>query len=231
MNNSLSTVSNFDSAAVVETSLLALGAGMSAQRSRDVKNTYLFASLVAATRSNDKRIDENWFNHFLDAMRDCGWVIVTRSYERESLTQQSLKLSSAALDAVGAAASALAGGTALTAVLNTLADQALKGLPKDGKALELFKRNVGSKASATVGLAACKQTENGEVLMALGALQRMTRDDDVDVLFFEWDGTRSTTYKGHVALWFNDALYEHVRDTVEAKLGDRVVSRIADYEL
>ena len=164
-------------------------------------------------------------------MADGGCGIANRAYERENRTEQSLTLSNIVLDAVRAAATSLMGGAAVSAVLSTLADQALKSLPKSDKALELFKRNVSGKASATVGLAACKQTESGEILMALGAVQHMASKQDVEVIFFDWDSSSSTTYKGTVALSFSPALYDRVRHTVEAKLGARMESRIADYEI
>ena len=222
---------NKDSASVVDTSLLAFGAGMPAQSRSDVKNSFLFASLVAAVRSDDTRLDEDWFSHFLEAMRDCGWVIAKRSYERENTTLQSLKLANIVLEAVRTAATGLIGGSAVSAVFSSLADQALQGLPKDGKALELFKRNVSGKSSATVGLAACKQTDDGEILMALGAVQHMGRKQEVEAIVFDWDSADSTTYKGTVALSFSPELYDRVRHTVEAKLGARMESRIADYEI
>lgn len=220
-----------DSASVVGSSLLAFGAGICAQTRTDVKNSFLLASLVAAKNCDDTRPDEHWFNLFIDAMRSCGWVIANRTYDQENTTEQSLKLSNIVLDAVRTAATSLIGGSAVSAVLSTLADQAMQNLPKSDKAMELFKRNVSSKASASVGLAACKQTDDGEILMAVGAVQHMSSKQDVEVLFFDWDGANSTTYKGTVALSFSLELYRRVRDTVESKIASHIESKIADYEI
>lgn len=231
MTDQTKTLVTSDSAAVVETSLLAFGAGMSVQSRTDVKNSFLFASLAAAFKCSESKLDEDWFSHFLLAMRDCGWVIAKRTFERENTTEQSLTLANIVLEAVRTATTGLIGGAAVSAIMTSLADQALQKLPKNDKAMELFKRNFLSKNSATVGLAACKQTEEGEILMAIGAAQHMTSQEDVGVIFFDWDGSRSTTFKSTVSLSFNPVLYERVRASIEERLGERAVSRIAEYQI
>ena len=81
------------SAAVVESSLLAFGTGMTAQNRQDVKNSYLFASLVANKRHDQLTLGEAWFGYFLEAMNDLGWAVAQRTHENASDTGQSLTLS------------------------------------------------------------------------------------------------------------------------------------------
>lgn len=66
--------SSGDSIAVVEQSLLALSAGMSAQSRRDAKTTFQFASRVASKLHDRDGESEAWFNKFLEVMRTlAGW--------------------------------------------------------------------------------------------------------------------------------------------------------------
>nr|WP_280042942.1 hypothetical protein [Pseudomonas sp. Hg5Tf]MDH2560103.1 hypothetical protein [Pseudomonas sp. Hg5Tf] len=63
-----------NTAAVLEQSLMAFGAGMSVQSRTDVKNSYQFASLVASKLYDQEGQGEAWFKQFLKVMQDCGWV-------------------------------------------------------------------------------------------------------------------------------------------------------------
>ncbi|WP_409277280.1 hypothetical protein [Pseudomonas defluvii] len=224
-------VLSIDSAAVVENSLVAFGAGMSLQSRNDAKNAYLFASLATNKLYDPTTQGEAWFNQFLKVMQDCGWVTAHRTYEKEASSNQSLKLSNVVVKAVQAAAATALPGTAATAVLGDLARKAIGGLPKSDQALALFKRNVDPKSSAVVGVASCIETADGEVVMALGAVQRRSSTHDVDVLFFDWDSASSETYKGTAALSFNKMIYDRLRARIEQQLGDRALSKILDYEI
>lgn len=222
---------SLSSAAVVESSLLAFGAGMTAQNRQDVKNSYLFASLVANKRHGQLTLGEAWFDYFLEAMTDCGWAVAQRTHEKASDTAQSLKLSNLAVKAVEVAASSLLKGGPLVDALGLFAEKAIAGLNKDAEALSLFKRSLYRQSNVMVGVASCIETKDGEVVMALGAIQRSVRKEDLDTLLFDWDSDTSATYRSTAALSFNTQIYSRARDLVEQRLGERAVSRIMDYEI
>lgn len=231
MTNDTNDSLTLSSAAVVESSLLAFGAGMSAQNRQDVKNSYLFATLVANKRHDQLTLSEDWFDYFLEAMSDCGWVVAQRTYEKESDTGQSLRLASIAVKAVQVAASSLLQGGPLVQALGAFAEKAIDGLGKSDEALELFKRTLHAKSNVMVGVASCIETKDGEVVMALGAIQRTVRNEDLDTLLFDWDSNTSSTYRSTAALSFNSQIYAKARDLIEQRLGERAVSRIMDYEI
>ncbi|MDU9392569.1 hypothetical protein ACIP1T_25530 [Pseudomonas japonica] len=222
---------SISSAAVVESSLMAFGAGMSAQNRQDAKNAVLFATL-AANRQFDQLIhSEEWFGLFLSVMRTCGWTTVHRTHEKEVASGQSLTVSNVVVEAVKVAASGLIQGNPVGQVFSSLAEQAIQGVSKDDKALTLFKRNLKQRSNVVVGLASCIETAQGEVVMALGAIQRSVRDEDLDVLVFDWHSASTTSYKGSAALSFNNQLYDGLRAAVEKKLGDKALTQILDYEI
>ncbi|MDG9881276.1 hypothetical protein CSV86_022550 [Pseudomonas putida CSV86] len=222
---------DLSSAAVVESSLLAFGAGMTAQNRQDVKNSYLFASLVANKRHNQLTLSEAWFDYFLEAMTDCGWAVARRTHEKASDTAQSLKLSNVAVQAVQVAASSLLGGGPVVQALGLFAEKAIDGLGKNEEALTLFKRSLYRQSNVMVGVASCIETKDGEVVMALGAIQRTVRKEDLDTVLFDWDSNTSATYRSTAALSFNTQIYAKARDLVEQRLGERAVSRIMDYDI
>lgn len=229
MTNDNNQPLSISSAAVVESSLLAFGAGMSAQNRMDAKNSFLFASLVANRVFDQTASSESWFTSFLQVMGDCGWVLVYRTHEKQSSSDMSLKLANVAVKAVQMAASTLLQSAPVAQVLGVLAEQAIKGLGKDEQALTLFKRSLHNRAQVLVGLASCIETEAGEVVMALGAIQRSARNENLDVLVFDWASASAETYSSTVALSFNSTLYGTVRDNIEERLGDRARTRIMDY--
>ncbi|WP_110971376.1 hypothetical protein [Pseudomonas huaxiensis] len=231
MTNDSNPSMNLSSAAVVESSLVAFGAGMSAQSRIDVKNSFLFATLVANKLHDQTVMSESWFTSFLQVMGDCGWVVAHRTHEKESTTEQSLKVANVAVKAVQSAATSLLLGGPVTAAIKSLAEAAIKGLETNQPALTVFKRNLERRSHVVVGLASCTETESGEVVMALGAIQRTVRKEDVDVLVFDWDSATSETYKGTAALSFNSLVYASVRAGVEHRLGERALSRIMDYDI
>lgn len=231
MTNNTNEPLDLSSAAVVESSLLAFGAGMTAQNRQDVKNSYLFATLVANKRHNQLTLSEAWFDYFLDAMTDCGWAVARRTHEKSSDTAQSLTLANVAVKAVQVAASSLLSGGPVVQALGLFAEKAIEGLNKDEEALTLFKRSLYRQSNVMVGVASCIETKDGEVVMALGAIQRTVRNEDLDTLLFDWDSNTSSTYRSTAALSFNSQIYAKARDLIEQRLGERALSRIMDYEI
>ncbi len=219
------------SAAVVESSLLAFGTGMTAQNRQDVKNSYLFASLVANKRHDQLTLGEAWFGYFLEAMNDLGWAVAQRTHENASDTGQSLTLSNVVVKAVEVAASNLIGGASVVQSLGLFAEKSIQSLSKNEQALTLFKRSLHQRSNVMVGVASCIETKDGEVVMALGAIQRRIRKEDLGTPLFDWNSNTSSTFRSTAALSFNTQIYAKARGLVEQRLGERAVSRIMDYEI
>lgn len=219
-----------NTASVVEQSLLAFGAGMSYQSRTDVKNAYHFASLVANKQFNQEDESEAWFNQFLKVMQDCGWVTARRSFERVTSESQSLNLGGLAFKAISSVGSLFLGGP-LGVAVNTLAGNALSKLGSVQEAQEVFKRNVKEKGSGTVGLAACIETSEGEVVLGMSAINTSGADKNLEAVVFDWKSNASEHYTGSAALSFNKVIYEGVRAAIEAKLGERSKAAVLDYDI
>lgn len=223
-------VLSINSAAVVEGSLVAFGAGMATQSRDDAKTAWHYANLVANKKFDQSTQAEDWFNLFLTVMQDCGWVIAHRTYEKETSSSQSMKVSGLVIDAIKVAAAFIPGASAVNLLAN-LASSAIDSLPDNQEAFELFKRSVDHNEAAHVGLASCIETADGEIVMALGAIHRQSDENGYDVLFFDWDSSSAETYKGTAALCFNKNIYNLVRGTIEQKLGARSTTNTKNYEI
>lgn len=229
MNDNTEILST-NTAAVLEQSLMAFGAGMSLQSRQDVKNSYQFASLVASKLYDQEGQGEAWFKQFLKVMQDCGWVTARRSYEREHTSSQTLTVAAITSKALGAVGTAFFGG-AVGAALSKLVGNALEKLQESAEAQKLFDRNVKNTGTVNIGLASCIETSEGEVVLAMGCVHSDTTAHNLDVFVLEWSNSAEQFYTGTAALSFNKSVYERVRATVEDKLGERSIVNVLDYEI
>ncbi|MFB4391509.1 MULTISPECIES: hypothetical protein [unclassified Pseudomonas] len=224
------SVTTTNSAAVVEQSLMAFGAGMSYQSRTDVKSSFQLASLVASKRYDQEDQAEQWFDTFIGALTQSGWTIVRRTFEREHIAGESLTLGNIAFKAMKITGQALVGGAVGEAMIS-LAGQAVEGLGKVDEPQQLFSRNVKTKSSATVGLASCLETSEGEVVMGVAAISSAASQTDLDTVVFEWKSTSSQSYSGMAMLSFNKQVYNRLREHVVGKLAERALANVMDFDI
>lgn len=220
-------VSTNGSAILVEGNLLAYGAGMSAQNRRDVKNAYHFATLVADKSFKAEKQGKEWYNKFVDVMRDLGFTIPQRKFELESNTEVIITVGAVAVRAIGVAGNALLGGTVLGDVAKMAFDK-LTNLEEDARVLNHKRKN---EARGMVGMAACTETPQGDVVMVISCIQASAPKLDDDVLGIQWKLDKKNYYAGTAVLTFNNFVYDKVRETVENKLGAGSVESVLEYDI
>ncbi|MGE8306863.1 MULTISPECIES: hypothetical protein [Pseudomonas] len=218
------------SLAVVEQSLLALSAGMSAQSRRDAKTTFQFSSLVASKLYNRDGESEAWFNKFLETMRTVGWVAGKRSYERDYDTSRSLTLGPIAFKVASAAGKALLGGPVGEAMAK-LAGDAINALGNIEEAQKIFQQNLKGNPVATTGLGACIETPEGELFMLVNAFSASPSENDLNTTVFEWKSSSKDRYCGSAVLSFNEVVYTaEVRAAIEKRLIDRAIKAATEQD-
>lgn len=211
------------SLAVIEQSLLALSAGMSAQNRRDAKTTFQFSSLVASKLYSRDGQSEAWFNKFLETMRTVGWVTGKRSYERDYDTSRSMTLGPIAFKVASAAGKALLGGPVGDA-LSKLAGDAINAVGNIKEAQKILQQNLKGKPVATTGLGACFETPEGEVFMLVNAFSASPGENDLNTTVFEWKSSSKDRYCGSAVLSFNEVVYtDEVRAVIEKRLIDKAI--------
>lgn len=220
-----------DSIAVVEQSLLALSAGMSAQSRRDAKTTFQFASRVASKLHNRDGESEAWFNKFLEVMRTLGWVAGRRSYERDYDTSRSLTLGPIAFKVASAAGKALLGGP-IGEAMAKLSGDAINALGNIEEAQKIYKQNVKGHPVSTTGLGTCIETPEGELFMLVNAFSASPGENDLNTTVFEWKSSSKDRYSGSAVLVFNEVVYtDQVRASIEQKLAHKAVKAASEYEI
>ena len=216
-----------DSAILVEGNLLACGAGMSAQSRHDVKNAFHFATLVADKAFDAAKQSRQWYDKFVDVMRDLGFTIPRRSFELETSAELSVTVGAVAIRAIGAVGNAMLGGSVLGDLAKTAFDK-MTTIENDAKVLDHKRKN---KARGMVGLAACIETANNDVVMVVNCIQASAPQLDDDVLGIQWKLDKAHYYAGTAVLTLNTFVYDKVRETVENKLGVRSVENVLEYDI
>lgn len=220
-----------DSVAVIEQSLLAMSAGMSAQARRDAKTTFQFASRVASKQHDRDGESEAWFNAFLDVMRTCGWVVGKRSFKRDYDQSKSLTLGPVAFKIASAAGHALLGGP-LGEAASKLIGKGLEALGTITEAQSIYKQNIKGHPVSTTGLGACIETPEGELFMLVNAFSASPSENDLDTVVFEWKSSSKDRYCGSAVLSFNQVVYtDEVRASIESKLIAKAVKAASEYEI
>ncbi|MGS7250459.1 hypothetical protein ACQ7NP_04945 [Pseudomonas anuradhapurensis] len=216
-----------DTAILVEGNLLACGAGMSAQNRHDVRNAFHFATLVADKAFDAETQSREWYDKFVDVMRDLGYTIPRRSFELETSAELSVTVGAVAIRAIGVAGSAMLGGTKL-GELAKLAFDKLSTVEHDTKVLDHKRKN---KARGMVGMAACVETANNDVVLVVSCIQASAPNLDDDVLGIQWKLEKNYYYAGMAVLTLNNFVYDKVRETVENKIGVRSVENVLQYDI
>lgn len=220
-------VATSNTAVLVEGNLLAYGAGMSTQNRHDVKNAFHFATLVADKAFDAEKQSRQWYDKFIDVMRDLGFTIPKRTFELETSADLSVTVGAVAVRAIGAAGNAMLGGTVLGELAKRAFDK-LTTVENDAKILDHKRKN---KARGMVGLAACIETENNDVVMVVSCIQASAPQLDDDVLGIQWKLDKTQYYAGTAVLTLNNFVYDKVRETVENKLGERSVENVLQYDI
>ncbi len=220
-----------DSIAVIEQSLLAMSAGMSAQARRDAKTTFQFASRVASKQHDRDGESEAWFNEFLEVMRTCGWVVGKRSFERDYDQSRSLTLGPVAYKIASAAGKALLGGP-IGEAMSQLIGKGMEALGNITEAQDIYKQNIKGHPVSTTGLGACFETPEGELFMLVNAFSATPGENDLETTVFEWKSSSKDRYCGSAVLSFNQIVYtDEVRASIEGKLIEKAVKAASEYEI
>ncbi|NBA95112.1 hypothetical protein [Pseudomonas sp. R5(2019)] len=207
-------------------------AGMSEQNKEDIKNSFLFASLVADKQFHSEADGEKWYAQFMAVMQNCGWLIAKRSYEKLSIQQRSFKMDNVIIDALATVVGSAAGAVPAAVVLPKLAQDGLSALARNPGPVSLFESKSRGLKGGTFSVGACTESSDQEVVMALGTINYTTPHKNTKVLFWEYDSSSVELYSGQAFLVFNQKYYaDFSRQAILQKLGDRARSLIADYDI
>lgn len=220
-----------DRASIVGDGVLSFVSGMSEQNKTDIQHTYLFASLVANKKYPRDDQGKEWYQYFLQVMQDSGWTILQKYYDTVAASGKSFKMDQLALKILGSAVAAAAVPGPTSALMLKVAGDALAALQASDKPLQVFDRNIKDSGTGGFGVASCIESQHGEVILALGAVRFIKHVNQTKVLFVDWDASSVDLYKGESHMTMVPSIVARTRATIIAKLGDRALTKIDEYEL
>ncbi|SDA93062.1 hypothetical protein SAMN03159443_04941 [Pseudomonas sp. NFACC15-1] len=220
-----------DRASIVGDGILAFVSGMSEQNQADIQHSYLFASLVANKRYPRDEQGKEWYQLFLQVMQDCGWTILQKYYDAVAASGKSFKMDQLVLKILGSAVTAAAVPGPSSLLMLKVASDAIAALQSRDRPLRVFDQNIQESGTGGFGVAACHETPQGEVIMALGAVRFIKRTNQTQVLFVNWDSSSVDLYRGESHMTMVPSVINRTRATIIEKLGDRAQKKIEAYEL
>jgi len=220
-----------DRASVVGDAILSFVSGMSDQNRTDVLNTYLFASLAANKKFPADNQGKEWYQTFLAAIQDCGWVVLKRYYDSTSASGKSFTMDQLALTILGSAVAAAEVPGPTSALLLKVAGDAMASLQKTDQPLKVFDQNIKEKGTGGFAVGSCIETADKEVILTLGAVRFINRTNQTKVLFVNWDSGSVDLYRGESHMTMVPSIIEKTRAIIAGKLGDRAVKQVSEWEI
>jgi len=220
-----------DQAAIVGEAIIAFVSGMSEQNQADVRNTYLFATLVANQEFPVERDGEKGYKIFMEVMQDCGWTILRGYYDSTKASGKSFTMDQLALTILGSAAAAAALPGPTSALMLKVATDAMASLQSSEQPLQVFDRNVKNKANGGFAVGSCLETPGKEVILTMGAVRFINRINQTKVLFVNWDSSSVDLYKGESHMTMVPFIIAKTRDIIAGKLGERAVTNVSKWAL
>jgi len=212
------------SAAVNAGSLTSFVSGITPTHKSDVLNSTLLAQLAANKQYNRFSQTMQWYDFYVSVLAQVGWVIPAFAFRQYQPSGKSLELSSAVLEILGA----IATGNELAILAATL--KSLNQNSSNENALTLFDQqsfpeNIGTFQVFPVG------EDDGQVVMALSAMQFRSEKHVTRFLWFSWTNTSVYLSQSAQKAILNEEVYGKVRQSVIEKLGNRAEEFIKGIEI
>lgn len=219
------------SGVVINNIVTAFGKGMSQANRNDIRNCLHYCNLAADKAHPDDDKGTAWYGVFTSALKSFAFFELRDKDERLSVDSTAVTLDGVAVNliakAVGGAASA---GIQAATVLPLIGD-ALAGLKRDDNAANLFKDKSRRHNGALFVVAACVESEQGDVYMALGVVGSREATTNTQLLFGNYQSNSTSTYGASTLLGFNPSVYARIREDVLVKLGDKAVGAFAEFPI
>lgn len=230
---SLPAVTATPNAAVVANGVVSFVSGMGEQNKADVRNSYLYATLVATKQFPKEADGAQWYELFATVMNQLGWTVINKRYSRFTSRDTTLSMDQVGLQVIASLVAGASSPVATGSALLKTAGAALDGLKKavNAEPVKVFNRNAHKDGGGQFTLGTCAEDEEGEVIMVFGAVHSQSGDSKGNVLLARWNSASKDTYAGEARMVLNPLVYTMARDLVLKRLGQNIESAIANYEI
>ncbi len=214
---------------VADSSIVSIVAGMTRENKQIVKDTVLYSTLAADKLHSQGGVE--WYKEFVNRLKICGWTPQSTGLSdyrvgntRFTMEQEALKILQSAI-----LAAALPGPAAL--LMLRVAKDTVEALQSKSEPLRLFENSSKTHNGAKFAIGSSAESSDGEVVMAMGALNFNTALDVTNVLFWEWSSSSVQIKRAENVLTLNHRLYNGVKAALEAKLDEHARQSILDFEI
>jgi hypothetical protein len=216
-------------ALVAGDAIVSIVAGMTKENKQIVKDTILFATLVANKAHPNGGVA--WYEQFTKVLANCGWLSLSTGMSDYRVGNSRFTMEQAALKILESAivAAALPGPTSL--LLLKVAKDTVTALQESEKPLRLFEQSSKTHNGAKFAIASAAESSDGEIVMAMGALDFSTRLDVTNVLFWEWNSSSVQIKRAENHMTLNQAHFVRVRDVIEGKLNDQARQALEEFDI
>ncbi|MHC8289184.1 hypothetical protein ACYZUD_20705 [Pseudomonas sp. XS1P51] len=209
-------------AAIMGTGIAGFDKSMSPRSKRIVKNTYMYADLVALLKYPDAKQKEQRYNEFMRLMKLSGWFVFSSPYNKYRSTSQKLTMDNVALGILHTAVTAaVSKGAAAVKVLSSVADATMDALKNEPEALKLFERNSKKAEGGNFCMSSALQGVDGDITMAIAAVQYVAKAQPTKVLFVEWTSSSVEIYNSAASMNMDEEDYLMVEPLILKALADQ----------
>ncbi|MFK3796725.1 hypothetical protein [Pseudomonas sp. NPDC088444] len=216
-------------AAVSGAGIIGFVEGMSQQAKDDVLDSYSYATLAADRRHSSTEEPGKWYQVFREVMtRVMHWTSQDAAYSSYSRRERVLTLDQIVMQILAKSLYAAGVGAVGAPQLLEIAGAAVEKLSEKDEPLQLFNYNSTKPLGggrAMVG--GCRESADGVIVLAVGAVELKTDLTVGNVLFFNWNSVSLDVQRNSDVFVFNQSLYarsrrQKVRDALE-RSADAVV--------
>lgn len=208
--------------AIMGAGIAGFDASMSKRSKRIVKNTYMYADLVALLKYPSASQKEQRYNEFMRLMKLSGWFAFSQPYNRYKATSQKLTMDNLALSVLHTAVTAAVGqGAAVLKVLSDVADATMDALKGEPEALTLFERNSKKAEGGNFCMSSALEDADGTITMAIAAVQYFAAAQPTKVLFVEWASSSVEIYNGSATMSMDEEDYLMVEPLIVKALAEQ----------
>ncbi|MFJ4606516.1 hypothetical protein [Pseudomonas atacamensis] len=209
-------------AAIMGSGIAGFDASMSKRSKRIVKNTYMYADLVALLKYPASNQKEQRYNEFMRLMKLAGWFAFSQPYNRYTATSQKLTMDNVVLSVLHTAVGAAVGqGQAALKVLSSVADATMDALKNEPQALTLFENNSKKAEGGNFCMSAASQDDEGGITLAIAAVQYLASAQPTKVLFVEWATSAVEIYNAGATMYMDEEDYAMVEPLIVKALTEQ----------
>jgi hypothetical protein len=209
--------------------VIAITAGMSKTNKQIMKNTMLFATLAANSKFPEGGVD--WYRLYTRILSYCGWYSQFSGMSDYRTSNGRFTMDQVALQILESAIVSAALPVSASMMLLKVAKDTVQALQQNDEPLRLFESTSKTHSGAKFAIASAAESEDGELVVAMAAVDFKAQLDVTNVLFWEWSKSSVHIKRAENYMTLNHALYEGVKATIENRLTEKALQALMEFDI